>query len=124
MATSLAAAIKGRMGLKADLVKGNGGILEVTMNGKTIYTNKGESAQQHPGDEAIVDRIMEHADSDDGDHTEETSIPDDDAPAPSCSIPQPDAPPVKDFSSESSFSTFACGCATEVGPHGCRCSGA
>ena len=39
MASSLAAAIKDKLGITAKLKKGHGGIFEVAVDGKILYTN-------------------------------------------------------------------------------------
>jgi len=40
MASSMAAAIKGKLGITAKLKKGHGGIFEVAIDGKVLYTNR------------------------------------------------------------------------------------
>jgi len=40
MASSLAAAIKDKLGITAKLKKGHGGIFEVAMDGRIVYTNR------------------------------------------------------------------------------------
>ena len=40
MASSLAAAIKDKLGITAKLKKGHGGIFEVAIDGKVLYTNR------------------------------------------------------------------------------------
>ncbi len=40
MASSLAAAIKKNLGISAKLKKGHGGIFEVAIDGKVLYTNR------------------------------------------------------------------------------------
>jgi predicted Rdx family selenoprotein len=40
LATSLAAAIKKNLGITAKLKKGHGGIFEVAIDGKVVYTNR------------------------------------------------------------------------------------
>ena len=41
-ASSLAAAIKDKLGLKTSLKEGRGGILKVTMGGTVVYDNRGK----------------------------------------------------------------------------------
>ena len=45
MATSLAASIKNKFGLHADLIKGHNGIYEIAVNDTLVYTNV---ACEHP----------------------------------------------------------------------------
>jgi hypothetical protein len=45
MATSLAANIKNRFGLHANLIEGHNGIYEITVNNTLVYTN---TACEHP----------------------------------------------------------------------------
>jgi len=40
MASSMAAAIKDKLGITAKLKKGHGGIFEVAIDGKVLYTNR------------------------------------------------------------------------------------
>ena len=40
MASSMAAAIKDKLGITAKLKKGHGGIFEVAIDGKVVYTNR------------------------------------------------------------------------------------
>ncbi len=124
MATRLAAAIKNRMGLDAELVEGNGGILEVRADSDLVFANKGDSAEQYPGEDAIVDRLAGPGSVATDTPQEEASTSQLDAPGASCSIDMsPDVPLTQELASATGFSTFACGCATQPGPGGCRCSG-
>jgi predicted Rdx family selenoprotein len=51
----LQAAIKGKYGITADLVEGIGGIFEVTIDGRIVYTN--ETTYRFPEDEEIFAEI-------------------------------------------------------------------
>lgn len=58
MATSLAAAIKKNLGIAAKLKKGHGGIFEVAIDGKVLYTNRNVCGSL-PTDEEIIEKIEE-----------------------------------------------------------------
>ena len=53
MASSLAAAIKDKLGITAKLKKGHGGIFEVAIDGKVLYTNRNVCGSL-PTEEEIV----------------------------------------------------------------------
>jgi len=54
-AAGLAAQIEQNLGLKADLVEDHGGILEVTLNDKIIYSNHRECCQEFVPENIIRD---------------------------------------------------------------------
>jgi len=58
MASSLAAAIKDNLGITAKLKKGHGGIFEVAIDGKVLYTNRNVCGS-FPGEEDIVEKAEE-----------------------------------------------------------------
>jgi hypothetical protein len=62
MASSLAAAIEAKFGLKATLNEGHNGIYEVTINGDVVYTNQGQCSQGLPTDEQIFEEIGKYTD--------------------------------------------------------------
>jgi len=51
----LQAAIKNRYGITATLKEGVGGIFEVAINGKTVYSN--QTTYRFPTDEEIFEKI-------------------------------------------------------------------
>jgi len=51
----LQAAIKNRYGIAATLKEGVGGIFEVAINGKTVYSN--QTTYRFPTDEEIFEKI-------------------------------------------------------------------
>ncbi len=55
MASSLAAAIKDKLGITAKLKKGHAGIFEVAIDGKVLYTNRNVCGS-FPGEEEIIER--------------------------------------------------------------------
>ncbi|MBL7119630.1 MAG: Rdx family protein [Dehalococcoidia bacterium] len=59
MASSLAAAIKDRFGITANLREGHGGIFEVTIDRQVIYTNSNVCGQL-PEMEEILGEIREY----------------------------------------------------------------
>ncbi len=54
-ATSLAADIEQTFGIKATLVEGHGGIFEVSVNSKIIYSNHKECCQQFIPENVVRD---------------------------------------------------------------------
>jgi len=55
MASSLAAAIKDKLGITAKLKQGHGGIFEVAIDGKVLYTNRNVCGS-FPGEEEIIEK--------------------------------------------------------------------
>lgn len=54
MAASLAAAIERELGMQAQLVEGHGGIYEIALDGKTLYSNQSQCSQPFPTEETIL----------------------------------------------------------------------
>ncbi len=111
------------MGIAANLVEGSGGILEVQIDNKLVYTNKGNKAEEYPGDEEIVKRL-EHIvpvvqsleqprskDMVDGSNTPSNPI----------EPPPVVKPPDKEKRTAIDEMSFACNCAPVTGPEGCSC---
>lgn len=59
MATSLAAAIKDKFGIRATLKEGHGGIFEVAIDGKVLYTNANKCGNL-PQNEETLSKIEEY----------------------------------------------------------------
>ena len=59
MATSLAAAIKDKLGITANMKEGHGGIFEVAIDGKVLYTNSNKCGNL-PQNEDTLRMIEEH----------------------------------------------------------------
>ena len=58
MASSMAALIKDKLGITAKLKKGHGGIFEVAIDGKVLYTNRNVCGSL-PEEEEIVEKTEE-----------------------------------------------------------------
>jgi len=58
MASSLAAAIKDKLGITPRLKKGHGGIFEVAIDGEVLYTNRNVCSSL-PEEEEIVEKTEE-----------------------------------------------------------------
>jgi predicted Rdx family selenoprotein len=58
MASSLAAAIKDKLGITAKLKKGHGGIFEVAMDGRILYTNRNVCGSL-PTEEEVIRKAEE-----------------------------------------------------------------
>lgn len=58
MASSMAALIKDKLGITAKLKKGHGGIFEVAIDGKVLYTNRNVCGS-FPGEEELVEKTEE-----------------------------------------------------------------
>ena len=58
-ASSLAAEIKKQLGLESQLVRGSGGIFEVSVDGERIFSKKAEG--RFPSEKEIVDKLRERA---------------------------------------------------------------
>lgn len=87
-AARLAAAFERAFGIKSDYIKGSGGILQVTLNGEIIYSNKIAKYGPEPTDEQAI-AIMAEAT---GLTPEDTSAaPADEGEAPACRLPDNDA---------------------------------
>lgn len=119
----MAAAIKKLMGLEADLVEGSGGILEVRASGALVFTNKGDAAQQYPGDDEMVRKLQSFSPSETRDGSVEVSATTDDDYAPSCTIEPPPIvkAPAPEHRTDIDRMSFACNCAPVTGPEGCSC---
>ena len=88
MATSLAAEIENKFGVKPELVEGHGGIYEVDVNGTTVYTNK-EMCGQIPENEQVLQEIGRYCDPVPGKDTvenmpEKENVDETESAAPSC----------------------------------------
>ena len=119
----MAAAIKKQMGLEADLIEGSGGILEVQANGALVYTNKGDAAEQYPGDDGIVKKLKSFSASYLGAEPLETSDSSGEDSTPSCTIEPPPVvrAPAPEHRTDIDRMSFACNCAPVTGPEGCTC---
>jgi len=58
MASSMAAAIKDKLGINVKLKKGHGGIFEVAIDGKVLYTNR-NVCNSLPTEEEILKKTEE-----------------------------------------------------------------
>ena len=54
MAAGLAAAIERELGIRAELVEGQGGIYEITVDGDTLYSNQSQCGQSFPSAASIL----------------------------------------------------------------------
>lgn len=119
----MAAVIEKRMGIKADLIEGSGGILEVWADGVLFYTNKEEAALPYPGDDEMVRGLQSLKPAEAEKVSAVTSETIDDGNAPSRSIEPPPvvpSPPPEKWTDIDRM-TFACSCAPAPGPEGCAC---
>ena len=62
MASSLAAAIKDKLGITAKLKKGHGGIFEVAIDGKVLYTNRNVCGS-FPTEDDILRKTKEYSET-------------------------------------------------------------
>ena len=58
MASSLAAEIENKFGVKPELVPGHGGIYEVVVDGEIVFTNHSEG--HIPEHEEVLQKIQQH----------------------------------------------------------------